>query len=138
GPDVQQPGGPVPAQDRADQFPVQPAPPGDGGIDERELRARAVQQLRVAVGAVHLLQGGLIAQHWRSYRREGAGRASSVSSAGVLPVPAGTSVIRAVSTVRPGPNAIEHTRSPSAPAREPAPSRMSLSTNRTVALDMFP
>ena len=44
----------------------------------------------------------------------------------------------AVSTVSPGPNAMEQTRSPAASAVGPLPSRMSLSTNITVALDMFP
>jgi len=99
------------------------APARDRSVHQPERGIGAVQPQRIAVRGVHLLGGIDVpdGQRREDHRCSFAGAPIAVSSA--------------VSTVRPGPNAIEHTCS-SAPGR--AASRIAFSTNSTVALDMFP
>ena len=109
--------GPCPVhQQRADAFQVVAPPARHHPVHQRELGVGAAQQHRIAIRAVHFLDG------FRGPRQpEHHSLLDTVNSP--------------VSTVSPGPKAMEHTRSPLSAAAE---SRIFLSTNSTVALDMFP
>src|SRR5699024_8107956 len=118
--DVQQGGGPTRRQVRAQVPAVGGAPSRDEGVDQPERGIGAGEPARVAVRVVHPL-ARLLVPLGEGGHDYGAG--------------APTAVISAVSTVRPGPKAIAHTR---ASRSGVAVRRMCWSTNITVVLDMLP